>query len=110
MLRLCHQIARDQDCIALLTDEYSFGRTSKELNRAIKRDQLFGRSYITVAGPHNLVHMGNTLRAVGERSDGLRPANAVELSHAKKCGGRQSCLGWTRRCHANLGYARDMVR
>ncbi len=38
MLRLCHQIARDKDCIALLTDEYGFGRTSKELDRAIERN------------------------------------------------------------------------
>src|SRR5712671_3370546 len=54
--------------------------------------------------------MRNALRSIGERSDRLCPANAVELSHAKKCGSRQSRLGWAWRRHANLGHAGDLGR
>ena len=53
-------------------------------------------------GPTILSTRGIFFRAIGQRGDGLRSADAVELAHAEKCGRRQSRLRRARRHHANL--------
>src|SRR5271156_2975173 len=110
MLRLCNQIAGDENRVALLADENSFGRTSQELNRAIECNQLLGRSHIPVAGTDDLVHARDALRPISQRSNRLRPTNAIELAHTEKRRRSQSRLSGARRHHTNPRHAHNLGR
>src|ERR1700692_3102677 len=110
MLRLRHQVTSDENWVALLADENSFGRTRQELNSTIERNQLLGRGHVAVAGADDLTHARNTLGSIGEGGNGLRPTHAVELTHAEKCRSSQSRLGRARRHHANLQYVCNLRR
>ncbi len=110
MLRLRHQVTPNENWITLVADEHGFSRTSEEINGTIERNKFLGCRHEPIAGTDNLVHEGDALRSIGKCSDGLSPANAVELVHAEKRGNSQSLPRWMRRHHANQRHTRDLGR
>jgi hypothetical protein len=76
VLRLREQIGghpRGIGCRICSDDD--LGGSGDHLDTHVAEHQSLGRGHVGVARAHDLVDAGNALRAVGQGSDGLRPAN-----------------------------------
>ena len=110
MLRLRHQVGRNETMARLVTKNQTLGRTRQEINGAIKRDEFLGRGHKQISRPDNLVYARNTFRPVRQGRNRLRAADAVELVHAQQRRRRQRRLRRTRRNHANLLHSCHLRR
>ena len=103
VLGLGEQIHRQPVRIAVtVADDHDFRRAGDGIDADLAEDPALGRGHIGVTGADNLVHRPDGFGAVGQRGDGLRTADAVELVHASQVGrglhdGAEHAIG--RRCH-----------
>src|SRR2546429_2575874 len=78
VFRLGQQVGCDPPRIALLREDHCLGGTRGQVDSAIAADNLLGGCDVFVPRPKYLVHTRHTLRAISERRDGLRPADACD--------------------------------
>jgi hypothetical protein len=57
----------------------------EHVDGAIKGDEALGRSDVEIAGADDLVNARNGSGAIGQRGDGVRAAEAIELRDAERC-------------------------
>ncbi len=89
VLGLREEIGRDEARIGLVVrhdDDLAGASDAVDVDRA--EDQTLGAGDVEVAGPDDLGHAGNALRAVGERGDRLRAARVDDGGHPGEVGGR----------------------
>src|SRR5215468_2160614 len=86
---LCHEVGCNEGRISGIADDYDLGWPSEHVDRAIKGDKLLCRRDKGISRADDLAHGANRLCAIGKRSNGLRTANCVELSHAEQRRRRQ---------------------
>ena len=90
MLRLGQQVGRDPVGIGILVgDDQHLGRPGDHVDADLTEDPALGRGHVSVARPDDLGDGRDRRRAVGERGDGLRPADPEDLVDAREARGRQ---------------------
>ena len=110
MLRLRHQVSRNERRLAMVTKNQPLRRTRQKIDGAIKGHNFLRRGHKQISRPHDLVYPRNAFRAVGQRRNRLRSADAVELAHSQQRRGCQRGLRRARRNHANFLHARNLRR
>src|ERR1700723_3182691 len=108
MLCLREQVCRYPFGIPAHCKNDSFRRASGKVDGAIAVYELFCGSNKAIARPKDFIHARDGFRAIGERGDGLRTADAGDLRYAKQiCGGEKFWIWfWTN--HGDVRDARDL--
>ncbi len=90
VLGLGEQVGGDPGRVVLgVGDDHDLGRAGHHVDADLAEHLALGRGHIGVAGADDLDHRLDGLRAEGERGDGLRAADAIDLVDAGKLGGHQ---------------------
>ena len=85
VLGLRQQIGGDPVGISrLVGDDQDFGRPRDHVDADLAEHDTLGGGDISVAGTDDLGHRLDALRAIGERGDRLRAADAVDFIDARK--------------------------
>ena len=106
VLGLSDQIGGDELRIAALGEDDRFGGAGEHVDGAIGADQPLGGGDEAIAGAENFVDARNRARAVGQRGDGLRAADARDRTHAQAFGGGEQRRARLRAGHDDLAHAR----
>ena len=85
MLGLRNQIGGDSGGIAAFTGDDDLGGSGKHVDGAIERDQALGSGDVEVAGADDLVDARQCCGSIGQSSDCMRAAEAIELRDAQQC-------------------------
>ncbi len=83
MFGLSEHIRREVTRVGVGGDDQDFGRAGDEVDSDIARQQALRCRHIDVAGADNAIGARYSLRAVGERRDGLRAAHSKYLAQAE---------------------------
>ena len=83
-----------------------FGGAGEHVDGAIGADEPLGGGDEAIAGAENFVDARNRTRAVGERGDGLRAADAGDGAHAQALGGGEKRGSGLRADDDDLPHAR----
>jgi hypothetical protein len=90
VLGLRQQVGGDPIGVSrLVGEDEHLGRTGDHVDADLAEHQTLGGRHIGIAGSDNLGNRRNGLRAVGERGDRLRAADAIDLIDAGELGRRQ---------------------
>ena len=95
VLGLRQQVGRHEGGLGLLIgNDHHLGRTGRHIDgHGAARDPLFGGGHVAVAGPENLIYLGDGLRTVGHCPDSLGASQAENAPDAAIRGGVQHFRG-----------------
>ena len=83
MFGLRDEIRGDETRIAARSDNENFRGAGRQIYGAIGADDLFCGSDVTIAGSEYFIHARHRMRAIGQRRDGLRAADARDFRQPK---------------------------
>ena len=113
MFRLRKQVGGNGRGVrGLVRDDEDLARSRHHVDADGAEHGFFGKGDVDVAGARDLVHLGDALRAVGERGYGARSAREEDAIHTRDLRRRDNLVAHAaalcgRRDHAKLLHSRD---
>ncbi len=107
---LGHKVGGDVSWVAAFAGNHDLRGAGEHVDRAIEGDETFGSGYVQIAGSDDLVDARKSCGPIGQRSDTVRSADAVELRDAEQM--RRGQRLWCRfgRDHHDAFNARNLCR